>query len=96
MMNKNKADIVTFKVDRSLLAAMKGIPNRSRFIRSAILAALDSACPLCKGTGILTPKQKEHWDAFAVDHTVQECGKCHEIHLVCANRPKAQRCGKTA
>jgi len=76
-------EVITFKVDEQLLEAMKGIPNRSDFIRSALLAALDSHCPVCKGTGVLTPKQREHWGAFAKDHSFAECGDCHEVHLVC-------------
>ena len=87
-MRKNKSEIITFKADESLLEAMQGIPNRSEFIRAAVLAALDSSCPLCKGTGILTPNQKEHWNRFAVDHSLMECEECHEIHLVCEGRPR--------
>ncbi len=82
-MSKPKHSIVTFKAEDSLTQALRGIPNRSAFIRSAILAALDSACPVCGGTGILTQEQKKHWDAFAVDHKLRECGTCHEYHLVC-------------
>ena len=82
-MNK-KSDIITFKVDPSLHEALQGIPNRSSFIRSAILAALENVCPLCPGTGILTPKQKEHWETFSRTHGVQECDECNEFHLVCA------------
>ena len=82
---KKKKEIITFKVNAALRGAMKGIPNRSEFIRAAILAALDSACPLCCGTGILTPEQKEHWQRFAVDHPIEECEDCQAVHLVCAN-----------
>jgi hypothetical protein len=82
-----KQEVITFKADKSLLAAMKGVPNRSEFIRNAVLAALESACPLCTGTGILTPNQKRHWDAFAADHALTECGDCHELHLVCSEVP---------
>jgi len=85
---KSKADVLSFKVDASLLDAMKGIPNRSEFIRNAIVAALDGACPLCKGTGILTPNQQKHWSAFAVDHSLKECSECSEIHLVCSKGAK--------
>ncbi|MBM4030628.1 MAG: CopG family transcriptional regulator [Planctomycetes bacterium] len=84
----SRQQIVTFKSDSALLKAMRGIQNRSEFIRAAILAALDGACPLCKGTGILTPEQRRHWQAFAADHAVEECGDCHAIHVVCANRPR--------
>ena len=80
-----KSNIVTFKADATLVEALEGIPNRSEFIRDAILAALDSTCPLCGGTGILSPKQREHWDTFAEAHVLRECADCHELHLVCRN-----------
>ena len=87
-----QAGVVSFKVSRSFLEAMKGVPNRSEFIRAAVLTALDSACPLCKGTGILTPNQKRHWQTFARDHSLQECQDCHELRLICEPR----RVGPTA
>jgi hypothetical protein len=79
-----KQEIVTFKVDEPLWEAMRGISNRSEFIRAAILSALDSVCPLCKGSGILTPDQRKHWDAFAKNHSLEECVDCHAVHLVCS------------
>jgi len=82
-MAKRKAEMVTFKVDEALLEAMKGIPNRSEFIRSAILAALGSVCPLCRGTGILTPHQQTHWQTFEKTHRVETCASCHEQRVVC-------------
>jgi hypothetical protein len=84
-MKKSKSGVVTFKVDAALVEALKAIPNRSAFIRAAVASALDSTCPLCQGTGFLTPGQKEHWDAFARDHAVTECGHCHEMHLTCSH-----------
>ena len=83
MSEPKKQEIITFKVDEALLRAMQGVQNRSEFIRSAILAALDSVCPVCKGSGIMTPDQRKHWDAFAKTHPMQECDDCHAIHLVC-------------
>lgn len=80
---KRKEQVITLKVDRPLLEAMRGIPNRSRFIRDAILAALDGVCPLCMGTGMLSPRQREHWRAFAETHAVRKCPHCHELHLTC-------------
>ena len=72
-MAEQKQSIITFKAEESLLAALRGVPNRSAFIRSAVLAALENTCPLCRGTGMLTPRQKEHWDTFARDHAIEEC-----------------------
>lgn len=84
MKAKRKQDIISFKVDESLARAMEAVPNRSEFIRSAILAALDSTCPLCQGTGLLTPEQKRHWDALAPTHAIEECKTCHAVHMTCA------------
>ena len=84
---KKKSEIITFKVDESLLEAMQGIRNRSSFIRSAVLAALDSTCPLCSGSGILSPSQREHWVQFLNDHAVEKCSDCDELHLVCSHKP---------
>lgn len=83
MAGRPKQDVITFKVDPSLRDALAGIANRSEFIRGAILAALDSICPLCKGSGILTPDQKRHWQNFARDHSLQQCADCRATYLVC-------------
>lgn len=80
---KKKQEIITFKVDEDLLDAIKEIPNRSEFIRMAILEALGSVCPLCNGSGMLTPNQKRHWQDFATDHSVETCSRCNESILVC-------------
>ena len=85
-MARAKTEVVSFKADPALLGAMRGIANRSEFIRSAILAALDSTCPLCSGTGTLTPNQMRHWNDLATDHSVEECEDCQEVRLVCSNR----------
>ena len=81
---RHKESVVTFKADASLLRALKNIPNRSEFIRVAILGALRNHCPVCRGTGVLTPNQKQHWEDFARSHPLRECDECHEIRIVCA------------
>ncbi|MHC4714009.1 MAG: ribbon-helix-helix domain-containing protein [Planctomycetota bacterium] len=87
MPQNRKKDVITFKVDRSLARALRGIANRSEFIRNAILAAMENACPLCSGTGILSADQRQHWEDFAANHSVEECGKCHVLHIVCQAGP---------
>ena len=52
-MKKTKQEVVTFKADESLLEALRGMPNRSEFIRNAILTSLERICPTCKGTGTI-------------------------------------------
>ncbi len=81
--NNKRREIITFKADESLLEALRAIPNRSEFIRTAILQALDGACPLCHGSGALTPEQRVHWERFAQTHALRECEECHAVHLVC-------------
>jgi hypothetical protein len=75
--------MITFKADEALVEAMAGIPNRSEFIREAILAALDGVCPLCLGTGVLSPNQHRHWVEFSADHTIENCEHCSEGRVVC-------------
>ena len=89
-MPQGKTEIISLKVDAALLEAMKGIPNRSAFVRNAILQALANVCPLCGGTGALTPRQREHWEAFARTHDLRECDECHELHLVCPHDGSAE------
>jgi hypothetical protein len=78
-----KQNIITFKVDEDLMEVIRDMPNRSRFIRGAIVAALGSVCPVCNGSGILTPNQKRHWDDFSVGHRLETCEECDERVLVC-------------
>jgi hypothetical protein len=78
-----KADTVTFKVDPNLLEILQSMPNRSEFIRSAILHALDHVCPLCSGVGVLSPAMKKCWDKFAEKHEIKKCAKGDEIELLC-------------
>lgn len=81
--HSGKQQIITFKAEDALVEAMQDIPNRSEFIRSAILAALDGACPLCHGTGVLNANQQRHWQEFSRTHQVQPCEDCDEGRLVC-------------
>ena len=82
-MGNAKDEVITFKVDKKLAEALADIPNRSEFIRNAILAAMDSVCPLCKGTGLLSPDQKNHWKKFSQHHAVAKCDDCQAFYLVC-------------
>lgn len=88
-MKKTKQEIIAVRADETLLEAMKGISNRSEFIRQAILAALNNMCPFCKGTGIMSPNQKKHWVDLANDHIFIECDKCGEPRLACRHRSGA-------
>ncbi len=85
-MSKLKQEIITFKAEESLAAILKGIANRSDFIRNAILKSLENVCPLCQGTGYLNPEQKGHWMQFAEHHAVKHCKQCDSLYLECDAR----------
>ena len=85
MAKAKDVEVITFKADRDLMKLLKGIRNRSEFIRIAVLEALDNACPFCRGTGVLTPHRKKHWNELAGQHAMKECKECHEDVLVCGH-----------
>ena len=85
-----KTDLITFKVEPSLAALIDHLPNKSEFIRKAILAALTNTCPLCQGLGVLTPEQREHWELFTKRHKVERCGDCDAVHLECEYGARAR------
>jgi hypothetical protein len=82
---RNKDEVISFKVGSALARVIRRLPNRSAFIRAAVLSALDHACPLCQGTGIMSPEQKKHWDAFSRDHAVRRCQECNALYLSCGS-----------
>ena len=85
-MGTKKEAIITFKVDSDLADALKAIPNRSEFIRTVMRDALGMKCPLCNGSGVLSPCQQTHWDRFSRSHGLEECGDCAKVHLICESR----------
>lgn len=84
-MARTQSGIITFKVDAALVDALKTVRNRSAFIRSALMSALDGTCPLCGGTGRLSPNQKRHLQALGADHSFRRCDVCNETKLVCTH-----------
>jgi len=83
MPGKAKLEVVTFKAEAPLVEALEGVPNRSEFIRSAILSALEGSCPLCGGRGSLSLEQRRHWDEFMKRHKVKRCKECSGMTISC-------------
>lgn len=83
MVGKRKEEIITFKVDEALAHELRHMPNRSQFIRDALLSALKNECPVCHGAGTLSPNQMKHWQEFAEHHRVVACDDCNETYIVC-------------
>lgn len=48
-----KSQIVAFKVEEDLADFLDKLPNKSEFIRKAILAQFGMTCPLCTGSGVV-------------------------------------------
>ena len=82
-LSTQKEEIITFKVDSELAQALSEVSNRSAFIRDAIRLVLGGRCPVCRGTGTLTPAQLSHWQEFSTHHRVETCDQCTEPRLVC-------------
>ncbi len=78
-----KQGVITFKADGDMLEALERIPNKSEFIRAAVLSALDESCPLCGGTGTLNPHQRMHWRHFLKEHTLIRCQTCNGFEINC-------------
>jgi uncharacterized hydantoinase/oxoprolinase family protein len=78
-----KEELVSFKVDAELADMLRRMPNKSQFIRKAVLQALDHECPLCQGTGILSPESMEHWKEFSKHHHVVDCDSCGATYIAC-------------
>lgn len=84
-----KEEVISFKVDAALAEHLKLVPNRSDFIRKAILQALDHECPLCQGTGILSADGMNHWKSFTEHHHLHQCDDCNGNYLSCDALPEA-------
>ncbi|MBO5202130.1 MAG: CopG family transcriptional regulator [Lentisphaeria bacterium] len=78
-----KQTVITFKADEQITRALEQIPNKSEFIRAAVLAALDESCPFCGGTGTLNPHQRKHWAAFLKEHQLEHCDECNGVKIHC-------------
>ncbi len=81
-----KTEVISFKADEELAAVLKHMPNKSDFIRSAVLEYMKNTCPLCQGTGLISVAQRTHWDKFIKTHSLVECEDCHELYIKCNNR----------
>lgn len=83
----SKEEIITFKVDAGLAERLRQVPNRSDFIRKAILEAFKLDCPICQGTGLLEPEQMLHVLEFLAVHPLTTCPDCHSLYPSCTGHP---------
>jgi hypothetical protein len=71
MAQSDKAVVISFRADPHLAELLNNLPDRSGFIRRAILNRFHQACPACKGRGVV-PEGVAKWlaDKLARAHTV--------------------------
>ena len=94
MRSEKKNAVITFKAEDELLSALEKLPNKSQFIRSAVLNALEETCPLCGGAGFLNERQFRHWKSFEREHRIYRCGRCDGLEIKCRNHksPTGEEC----
>ncbi len=71
-----KSQIVAFKVEDDLAKFLDNLPNKSEFIRRAILAQFGMNCPLCTGTGVVSRGIHDHFKIAIATHNNRPCEKC--------------------
>lgn len=77
-----KTQIVAFKVEEDLAEFLNKLPNKSDFIRKAIVAQFGMACPLCSGTGVVARGLHNHFKPVIADHNSRQCAKCDTVLTV--------------
>ena len=89
-----KSEIVAFKVEEELAKFLNDLPNKSDFIRKAILAQFGMTCPLCTGTGVVARGLHDHFKPVIAEHNRRPCDKCKtmvEVPLSSDNAAPADR-----
>jgi len=77
-----KSRTVAVKVEAELADFLARLPNKSEFIRQAILAQFGTACPLCSGAGQLASALGSHYAPLLEKHRERACQKCHAIEPI--------------
>ncbi len=71
-----KSEIVAFKVEEELAQFLNNLPNKSDFIRKAILAQFGMTCPLCTGSGVVPRGIHDHYKPVIAERNTRPCEKC--------------------
>ncbi len=72
-----KTEIVAFKVESDLAEFLNQLPNKSEFIRRAIIAQFGMGCPLCLGSGIVFRGLHDHFLPIIQKNSQVSCQKCN-------------------
>ncbi|MSR55950.1 MAG: hypothetical protein EXS09_22155 [Gemmataceae bacterium] len=77
-----KSRTVAVKVEAELADFLARLPNKSEFIRQAILAQFGTACPLCLGAGQVASALGAHYSPILEKHREKACQKCRKIESI--------------
>lgn len=77
-----KTQIVAFKVEQELAEFLDQLPNKSDFIRKAIVAQFGMTCPLCTGTGVVARGLHKHYSPVLAAHRDRPCEKCATVETL--------------
>jgi hypothetical protein len=76
-MPEQKQTVVSFRVDQHLAEILNSLPDKSAFIRDAILQRYHTVCPFCQGRGVLPQMVAEWLKKQVPDFESVECACCH-------------------
>lgn len=81
-MSKNVKQVaVSFKADERLAELLNQIPNKSEFIRNALMSMIATTCPLCKGQGSVSPGVHEQFQLMIHTRRQHPCVTCGKDEL---------------
>lgn len=75
-MQRPKPRLVAFKAEDSLADLLDRLPNKSEFIRRAILTQLGGTCPLCMGAGVVPTGIVQHFAPIIETNRTCHCCTC--------------------
>ena len=79
---KPKTELVAFKVEENLAAFLNKLPNKSDFIRKAIVAQFGMVCPLCTGSGFVPTGLHTHYKPVIAENSIRPCQRCETPQTV--------------
>jgi hypothetical protein len=80
-----KTEIVAFKVEEELAEFLNKLPNKSDYIRKAIIAQFGMACPLCTGTGVVSRGLHNHYKPVIEANNQHACHLCDTLEAIPLN-----------
>lgn len=81
-MDDDRDRIISFKVNAELGRLLDALPNKSDFIRQAILTQFRAICPFCRGKGVVPSGLGEHYTAVFACHRHVRCAGCSATEAI--------------